>query len=119
MNTLATHRAATRTKMAFGLIAGCLLGALSIAEANAAALGQAPSVVVKYDEQSLSTESGALALYRQLEFAARKVCPDTSGVNLHAIALSRRCQQEALDRAVRQINNPRLAAVYASSRRNG
>lgn len=119
MNTLTTRRAGTRTKMAIGAIAGCLLSALSVQAVNAATLDEVPSFVVKYDEQSLATESGARALYKHLVTASRQVCPEDTGRNLRLAAFIRRCQEESVARAVRQINNPRLAAVYASSTRSG
>jgi UrcA family protein len=117
MNTLTTHRAGMR--IAMGAIAGCLLSALSAGAVNAATLDEMPSLVVKYDAQSLDTESGARTLYRHLVTASRQVCPVDTGRNLRLSAFIRICQEESVARAVQQINNPRLAAVYASSMRSG
>jgi len=117
MNTFTTHRAGMR--IAMGAIAGCLLGALSAGAANAATLDEVPSLAVKYDAQSLATESGARTLYRHLVAASRQVCPMDTGRNLRLSAFIRSCQEESVARAINQINDPKLAAVYASSMRSG
>jgi UrcA family protein len=116
MNTFATPRAGTRTKIA-AVTAGCLLGALSV---GAATVYDMPSVVVKYDRQSLATEMGARALYQRLVDAARIVCPAKEfPFSLHTAAVIDSCRQETVARAVHQIDNPRLAAIYASSWKSG
>ena len=87
-----------RSNVVFGMIAGCLLGSLSVGMASAA---------------------GARALYQRLERVAQHVCPEASGRNLQTLDAARRCEKQALARAVHQINSPRLAEVYASSANSG
>jgi UrcA family protein len=108
-----------RNNVVFGMIAGCLLGSLSAGMASAAGTDDVPSVVVKYDPQSLASEAGARALYQRLERVAQHVCPEASGRNLQTLDAARLCEKQALARAVHQINSPRLAEVYASSANSG
>jgi UrcA family protein len=77
-----------------------------------------PTLKVKYDPQSLTTEQGARQLYQRLRNAASEVCPDsTQGRLFQGPVLE--CRKQALARAVMQINNPRLVAVYQSRMKNG
>jgi UrcA family protein len=107
-----------RSNVVFGMIAGCLLGALGVGTANAATPAELPTLVIKYDPQSLATEEGARALYQRLVKASQQVCPAT-GEDLLTLNAARRCSQQVLEHAVREINNSRLAALYASNARRG
>jgi len=119
MNAFATPRSRTRTKIA-AVTAGCLLGALSVGAVNAATVYDMPSVVVKYDGKSLATEMGARALYQRLVEAARIVCPAKDfPLSLYNTAVIDSCRQDTVARAVHQIDNPRLAAIYAASWKSG
>jgi UrcA family protein len=113
MYTLASQRK-TRSAItvAAGIIAGSLFGALSATPVSAAP-DDVPTLIVKYDVQSLDTGDGARALYRRLEFAARQVCPEPATRNLGRLTAVQQCRAEAIARAVRQINNPMLAQVVA------
>ncbi|HEY6451503.1 MAG TPA: UrcA family protein [Steroidobacteraceae bacterium] len=73
-----------------------------------------PSVVVRYGDLDLSSEHGALVLYRRLESAARMLCPQPVMGDLGGLARSRACQNELIARAVRTVDNPRLAAVQSA-----
>jgi len=100
-------------------LAGCLLaGALSAAHATIPS-DSAPSVAVKYSDLDLSTQEGALILYRRIAAAARTVCPDEDIRNLELFARSRACQAEAIARAVSDSHIPQLAAVYAARSKHG
>ena len=101
------------------LTLGTLTAALSLGAVNAATPESPPSVVVKYSDQDLSTASGVNEVYRRIVRAAKQVCPDTS---FHDLSLQRRvaeCRDQAVSRAIRQIDNSQLAALYASHSKNG
>jgi UrcA family protein len=117
METITT-RGRSLNKVVFGMIAGCLLGALSVGTASAATADDVPSIVVKYDPSTLASEAGARALYQRLERVARHVCPEASGRDLKTFEAARSCERQAVARAVRDINSQRLAEV-ASSAHNG
>jgi UrcA family protein len=92
-------------------------GAASAADPAGDPAGDPPSIVVRFSSDELTTDSGAHAVYRRLVAAANKVCPE----NDYSIWLRERvqaCRDQAIARAVAQINNPRLAAqqVTASNR---
>jgi UrcA family protein len=108
-----------RAKVAL-LVLGGLAGIMAAGMASAANLAiDVPSVVVKYDAASLSTDRGVNDLYRRLTSAARKVCPDPSFRDLSAQQQARECRNRAVARAVSQIDNSQLAALYASQSKNG
>jgi UrcA family protein len=122
MNTLTAAPAARpRAKFAL-LVLGSLAGVVAAGTAGAASLaapaGDVPSVVVKYDGASLATDRGVNDLYRRIMFAARKVCPDPSSRDLFGQRQAQECRNQAVARAIRQIDNSQLAALYASHSKN-
>ena len=120
MSVSITARAAgSRAK--FGLLLlGSLAGIIAAGAASAAEPdSDVPSIVVKYSEQSLTTDAGAYALYRRFTSAAEKVCPDVWDKNLSRRAKAKECREEAVARAIRQIDNSRLAALHAARSKNG
>ena len=119
MHIKTTHSSARKFQLTLGMIGGCLLGAVMTQEAAAAPAESVPAVVVKYDAMSLTTEPGVRALYRRLEAAARSVCPAESNRDLISTTVARQCREAAVDRAVRQINNPRLAEMRVVGAKRG
>ena len=105
----------------FGLLLlGSLAGIMAAGGASAARLdSDVPSVVVKYNEQSLATDEGVYALYRRITTAARRVCPDAGTRDWGLRAQVEQCRNEAIARAIRQIDNSRLAALHAAHSKNG
>jgi UrcA family protein len=74
------------------------------------------SVTVKYEDLNLATEEGSRALYGRLTVAASEVCPEV-GDTLLALRQNRdaqRCVTETVQRAVKEIKNPKFAEVAAS-----
>lgn len=101
------------------MLAGCLL-ALASSMAHAVTITDGvPSVTVKYSDLNLSTDEGASRLYTRIRSAARDVCPDTSSHDLKAFANGEACQATAIARAVREVQSPRLAAVYSTRMNQG
>ena len=90
-------------------------GVVAAGAVNAATLPEdVPSRVVHYRADSLATDRAAHQLYRRLVNAAAQVCPEEfTGSRLASPAVEQ-CRSQALARAVRQIGNPRLAALYAN-----
>ena len=122
--SISARAAGPRAK--FGLLVlGSLAGVMAAAAAGAAAPGadapdsDVPSIVVKYSEQSLATDDGVYALYRRITSAAKKVCPDDSTRDLSRLTKIEQCQEQASARAIRQIDNSRLAAQHAAHSKNG
>jgi UrcA family protein len=120
MSTSITTRAAG-TYAKFGLLVlGSLAGVMAGGAAGAASPdSDVPTIVVKYSEQSLATDAGVHAVYRQIMHAAEKVCPDAWTRNLGRMRIVDECRDQAVARAIRQIDNSRLAALYAARTKNG
>src|SRR5437588_12932184 len=78
-----------------------------------------PSVQVSYHVLNLATEQGTQALYARIVSAAHRVCEVRDIRNLAAFVAASACREQAIARAVRDVNNPRLAAVYTAHQRHG
>ena len=89
--------------------------------ANAIAVGTAQAeeklaVIVSYHDLNLASEEGSRVLYERLVSAARQVCPEKSDTAL-ALRLNRdaeQCVADAVERAVRQVRNPRFVELAAA-----
>jgi UrcA family protein len=111
--------AGPRAKFAL-LVLGSFAGVMGAGAASAdSPAGDVPSVVVKYSAESLATDEGVYTLYRRITRAARQVCPEPSRGNLSLLAKVEQCRNEAIARAVGQIDNSRLAALHAVHSKNG
>jgi UrcA family protein len=120
MNTFTPTRAVgSRAKIAM-LLLGSLAGMLAAGAAGAATLdSDVPSIVVKYSDLTLATDGGVNQLYRRIVSAAKQVCPDSPIKDLGAQRLVDACRSQAVARAVQQIDNSRLAALYATHSKVG
>ncbi len=85
--------------------------------AAAAPEDDAPHLAVHYSQQSLGTDSGARTVYHRIVRAAENVCPQPHDRFL-TVAIQQ-CRTEAIERAVHDINSPRLAAVHSGSANRG
>jgi UrcA family protein len=119
MSTETAAAAVSRPKITLMMVLCGIVGAASMGAVSAATpKDDVPSIKVQFDPQSLATDSGARAVYRLLVHAAEKVCPDPQNgpfVN----SLTKECRRQAIVRAVQEINNPRLAGMYAMRSKSG
>ena len=114
-----SRTAGSRAGVALVLL-GSLAGVMAAGAAGAATPdSDVPSVVVKFNDLTLDTDTGVNRLYRRVEFAAKQVCPDGDMRDLSAHQLVERCRQQAMTRAIRQIDNSRLAALHAVRSKSG
>ena len=110
----------TSVKTSVGVITGALLiGAACAASAETPSDDAAPAVQVSYSDLDLNTVVGAKTLYHRIAVAATHVCPDPGERTLDALAKTSACRRGAVDRAVHDVSNPQLAAVYSSAGRRG
>ena len=118
-HVITARGAGSRAKFAL-LMLGSLVGVLGLGAANAATRdSDVPTIVVKFSELSLSTDAGVNALYHRILYAARQVCPNVSIRDLAGYQQVEQCRDQAVARAIRQIDNSQLAALYASRAKNG
>jgi UrcA family protein len=109
-----------RHARAFGLATSILVsGGLAMAASVAYAASDdaaAPSMKVSYADLDLSTDHGLKTLYGRIRTAATEVCPHLVGGDFNAARsqVVSACRDAAVARAVGQINNSRLSALYAS-----
>jgi UrcA family protein len=109
-----------RTAAALAVLTACLTaGAAGVAVAGSSA-GNIPAVTVTYGDLNLDSAQGSAALYARIAAAARTVCATPEDIrDLGALATARTCERQAVARAVRLVNSPRLAAVYDAHLRHG
>jgi len=109
-----------RAKITALLVGGIVSAAgATLASAAAPADDGGLSLIVKYDPQTLASDTGARVLYRRLVIAAEKVCPaDPSSPHLISRAVIE-CREQSVSRAVHHINNANLVAVYNANMKNG
>jgi UrcA family protein len=99
---------------------GAVAGVLGVGTASAAGTdSDVPSLVVKYSDQSLSTDSGVKELYAQIVRAAKQVCPDATIRDLKIQHEVDQCRNQAIARAIAKVDNSQLAALYATHSKNG
>ena len=92
-----------------------LLVALSGQAAERVMLGtRVTSVTVAYGDLNLSSPAGTKALYARLESAAGQVCGGEPNLlqELQKQTSFRSCYDQALDNAVRKIDDDRLQALH-------
>ncbi len=99
------------------ILLGGLAGPLAAGAATPAS--GVPSVALKYSAQSLESDTGVNELYRRIVRAAEQVCPASSIHDLSAMQREKACRREAVARAIQQVNNARLAALYAARAKSG
>ena len=98
---------------------GSLTGVIAAGAACAGSDNDVPRVVVKFNEASLATEAGVADLYHRITVAARQVCPTAQIGDFLSQRVAKGCQDAAVSRAIQQIDNSRLATLYAARSKNG
>jgi UrcA family protein len=122
MNTTAAsgHVRVSRPKITLMMLMCGIVSAASVGAVSAATTDDdVRTITVRYNPASLETDHGAQALYRRLVKAAIEVCSQGAGNPRFISDAVRHCREQSIARAVFQINNPRLAAVYATNAKNG
>lgn len=76
-----------------------------------------PKQTVSYADLDLSHKAGAERLYTRIKSAAREVCEPQQTRVLTAGPQYQRCVNEAIGRAIADVNAPVLAAIYREASR--
>ena len=107
------------TAAALAVLTASLLTGAGVALAGTPADG-IPAVTVAYGDLNLESAQGSAALYARIAAAARQVCATPDDIrDLGALSAARTCERQAIARAVRSVNSPRLADVYALHLQHG
>jgi UrcA family protein len=106
-----------RAAVVFTVLATCTaIGAIGNAHA---ATAEPRALKVGYSDLNLSTEQGTLVLYGRIVTAAHQVCAADDIRDLRAIRAEKLCTEQAIAQAVRDVNSPALASVYAARMQHG
>jgi UrcA family protein len=97
------------------IAAATLITVAALAGAAANADDAVPSQAVSFGDLNLNSAQGAATLYKRIEAAARSVCPaNGSDRQLERITSRQSCYDQAVARAVRQVNSSSLSAYYSA-----
>lgn len=116
-NSALTRKLARGTAAAVLALSACV-GVLSTAS-TATPDANVPMATVHYGDLDLSTDAGAKTLYNRISMVAKQVCPSDESRDLSRLSIARACQQAAIERAVRSVNSPHLAAAFAAATHRG
>lgn len=92
------------------------LAAVSMASVCALASAGSPDPslrrTVSFADLDINHPAGAAVLYQRIRAAAREVCRPTSERDLAVAELARSCVQDAIARAVNEVNAPKLSQYH-------
>lgn len=71
-----------------------------------------PAVTVEFADLDLARGAGVEILYQRLRSAAKSVCGTSDGRDLTGTQAWRKCVDEALDKAVAEVNNEQLTDIH-------
>jgi UrcA family protein len=94
------------------LVAIVLLVALSLPTLSHAYTIEERAQVVHLADLNLGNPSDVLRLYRRITVASEQVCGDTWDRDLMRRVAAKRCAEDAAARAVSEIGNPALLALF-------
>ena len=107
----------TLTRAAATVLASCVIGLTATLAHAATPASEAPAISVNYSDLNLATDEGSRALHERLAAAARQVCPSNLGPSARQLSDSRHCVVAAVDRAMGEVKDPKLAGVRATQAR--
>jgi UrcA family protein len=105
----------SRLKLKFILscaLAGLLAGPVGALAATTDRLDILPSRTVKYGDLDLNRDAGVAALFSRIKTAAREVCQPVDVVFLNLVRQRYNCSQDAIARAVADVNSPLLTSYF-------
>jgi UrcA family protein len=108
----------SRPKITLLMVLCGVAGLAASGAVSAAVADDVPRQVVKYSPATLSTDAGVQSLYHRIVKAAENVCPLPSGSRFVTTKVAE-CRAQSVARAVHQINNPRLAALFEHNSKSG
>jgi UrcA family protein len=97
------------------VLLAALVASAGFATTAVAATPQARGVTVNYADLDLESPAGIERLHARLDAAARSVCGSAPTRDLDALVDWRRCRADALENAVRAIDNAALTAHHAGT----
>jgi UrcA family protein len=115
-----TARAKSRhRRLALAVYSGLLLTLGSTVATQASTPDESvPSITVRYSDLDVTSDEGARALYQRILEAAQRVC-DPHSSDVMTLLGEHYCRQQAIERAVRSVGSPRLAALHRASGEHG
>jgi UrcA family protein len=101
---------------AFSAVAFTLAGGIAMA---ATPLDPEPAEIVRLHDLNLYNPADVAKLYSRISRAASSVCNAANSNPQPHMSYFVRCYQDAMDRAIKQINSPELVALYRDKLSHG
>jgi UrcA family protein len=79
---------------------------------------QPPARVVNFGDLDLGQKAGVMTLYSRIKSAAREVCEPLDGIKVNLLHKRYDCKQNAVERAVAEVNSPALTNYYLGKGKN-
>lgn len=99
----------------------CTLLAMLLSSLSAAAAAVEPGEVatrrVNFADLDLTRSAGVAVLYARIKSAAGEVCEPVNARALESVERSHRCTEQAIARAVADVNAPALTSYYLAKTR--
>jgi UrcA family protein len=89
-----------------------LVNSLGGVAAAAERTDNVPTRMVQYADLDLTQDQDVAKLYSRIKHAAAQVCEPMTIRALDLVSHSRRCTQQAIARAIADVNSPRLGNLY-------
>ena len=105
-----------KTAIRYWLLAA-LAGIFAAGTATTALADKLPQRTVSFSDLDLSHSAGAAVLYSRIKGAAAQVCDQHGVRSLEALTTTRRCIDQAIARAVAEIDVPALTSLYRAKAR--
>ena len=99
------------------IVLALAIGAASLIADVATAKDEGVSTVVNYRDLDPSRATDAQRLYGRLKYASKQVCSSYEGRGLQMWRQRDACVDEALTKAVEEVNEPLLTALHAAEPR--
>jgi UrcA family protein len=89
-----------------------LAGISGAGTATTALADELPQRTVRFSDLDIGHSAGAAVLYSRIKVAAAQVCDQYATRSLEHLTTTRRCMDQAIARAVTEIDVPALTSLY-------
>jgi UrcA family protein len=94
-------------------LAAILAGSLTAGVASPAAADELPQHLVRFGDLDPNHLAGTTILYSRIRIAAEQVCEPLNARALSSVAAAHRCMEQAVARAVAEVNVPALSSYHS------
>lgn len=98
-----------------GTLLTVLLSPLCMASSAVLPRYEVATRVVNFADLDLNNSRGVATLYKRIKSAADQVCEPADSVSFDTLTRLRRCKQQAIVKAVEDVNSPALTSLHMAT----